>query len=153
MMKYSLAVRAWEHRLGKWQALTWAQRRLLFTCAACLPLFWLGLRVLGLARFQARLNSARISDREPLIQREVEALGELVNIAARCAPVPSSCLSRALLLGWLLRRRGTASHMRIGTRLVDGKLLAHAWIECGGVAINEPADVALVFRPLESVKG
>ena len=153
MMKFSLATRAWEHRLGKWQALTWAERWLLFTCAAWVSVFWLGLRVFGLARFQARLNSARIPDREPLTPREIVALGELVNIAARYTPVPSSCLSRALLLGWLLRRRGTASQMRIGAQLVDGKLLAHAWIECDGVPINESADVALVFRPLESVNG
>lgn len=153
MMKRWPAMRAWQHRLRKWLALTGTERRLLFTCAAWLALFWLGLRGWGLARFQARLNRAPIPDREPLTQREIVALGDLVNTAARYAPVPSSCLSRSLLLGWLLRRRGTASQMRIGARLVDGKLLAHAWIECDGVAINESADVAHVFRPLEPANG
>jgi hypothetical protein len=44
------------------------------------------------------------------------------------------CLTQALVVHRLLRRRGHASELRIGIRATSGKLQdAHAWVEYGGV--------------------
>ena len=137
-------------RWAQFSALSPAQRRALVVAWALLPLCWLGLRFMGLARLQAWLQ------RRPLAARprtpgaladpaDLRALGEAVNIAARHTPFPATCLTRSLLLGWLLRRRGVASDLRIGVRLTQGVLDAHAWVECGCVPVNDRPDIATQF--------
>jgi hypothetical protein len=113
-----------------------------------LPLFWLGVRTLGLRRMQAVMSRSR----QPFAKtngEEIRALSELVNRAAHHHPLPASCLTRSLLLAWLLRRRGWGSELRIGVRLNDGSLDAHAWLECDGIPVNDRADIAGDFRPFE----
>ena len=117
------------------------QKRMLLAAWLWLPLFWLGLRVLGLPRFQAWLLKAPAQSIFSLTLPAIKALGEAVNIAARHTPFPATCLTRSLLLGWLLRRRNVASKLRIGVRLTQGMLDAHAWVECEGVPVNDSPDV------------
>ena len=132
-------------RLAQFHNLTAMQKRTLLAAWLWLPLFWLGLRVLGLPRFQAWLLKAPARSALSLTLPVVSALGEAVNIAARHTPFPVTCLSRSLLLGWLLHRRGVASGLRIGVRLTQGNLDAHAWVECNGIPVNDWPDVASSF--------
>jgi hypothetical protein len=119
----------------------------LIAAAAWMPLFWLGLRTLGLARFQALLADSMGPPRNAMPLRDIQTFGELVNIAARHTPFPVTCLTRSLLLEWMLRRRGVDSQLRIGVRLTQGTLDAHAWVECDGVPVNDQPDVASHFAP------
>lgn len=64
----------------------------------------------------------------------------MVNSAAYRTLGKATCLERSLALWWLLGRQGIASSVRIGTRKVDDKFEAHAWVECEGIALNEPED-------------
>ena len=132
-------------RLVQFHDLNAMQKRTLLAAWLWLPLFWLGLRVLGLPRFQAWLLQAPARSALFLTLPVVKDLGEVVNIAARHTPFPASCLTRSLLLGWLLRRRGVASKLRIGVRLTQGILDAHAWVECQGVPVNDSPDVSSQF--------
>ena len=132
-------------RLLQFHNLNAMQKRTLLAAWLWLPLFWLGLRVLGLPRFQAWLLKTPARSALSLTLPIVRALGEAVNIAARHTPFPVTCLSRSLLLGWLLHRRGVASDLRIGVRLTQGKLDAHAWVEYEGIAINDSSDVNAQF--------
>ncbi|MBK7991648.1 MAG: lasso peptide biosynthesis B2 protein [Comamonadaceae bacterium] len=108
-----------------------------------------GLRVLGrVLRFQARppRSDCRLKRAgKAMSLPDIQALGELVNIAARHTLGPRTCLTRSLLLGWLLRRRGVASDLRIGVRLTNGVLDAHAWVECDGIPVNDRPDVGAQF--------
>ncbi len=131
--------------LAQFRALSQAEQRTLLAAAAWMPVFWLGLRVLGLPRFQARLERTRMPVCPAITLPEAQALGELVNIAARNTLGPRTCLTRSLLLGWLLRRRGVTSELRIGVRLTQGMLDAHAWVECEGVPVNDRPDVSAQF--------
>ena len=131
--------------LARWRSLSREEQRTLLTAAACMPIFWLGLRVLGLPRFQARLERARKPICPAITLPEVQALGELVNIAARHTLGSRTCLTRSLLLGWLLRQRGVQSQLRIGVRLTQEVLDAHAWVECEGVPVNDLPDVSAQF--------
>ena len=132
-------------RLVQFHNLNAMQKRMMLTSWLWLPLFWLGLRVLGLPRFQAWLLKAPARSAPSLTLPVIKALGEAVNIAARHTPFPATCLTRSLLLGWLLRRRNVASELRIGVRLTQGMLDAHAWLECEGIAVNGSPDVNAQF--------
>ena len=118
---------------------------MLVTASACMPIFWLGLRLLGLPRFQAWLECASKPACPAITLPEIQARGELVNIAARHTLGSRTCLTRSLLLGWLLRRRGVQSQLRIGVRLAQGALDAHAWVEYEGVPVNDLPDVSMQF--------
>jgi Transglutaminase-like superfamily len=134
-------------RVAQFRALSAAQQRVLLAAWLWLPLVWLGLRVMGLPRLQAWLQRRPLAP-EPakaLALPHIQALGDAVNIAARHTPFPVTCLTRSLLLGWLLRRRGVPSSLRIGVRLTQGAFAAHAWVECAGVPVNDRPDIAAQF--------
>ena len=132
-------------RLVQFHNLNAMQKRTLLTASAWMPVFWLGVRVLGLPRFQARLERARKPICPAITLPEIQALGELVNIAARHTLGPRTCLTRSLLLGWLLQRRGVQSQLRIGVRVTQGALDAHAWVECDGIPVNDRPNVSVQF--------
>ena len=81
---------------------------------------------------------------------EAAALGVAVNRAANHVFGPVTCLTRSLLLRWLLRRYGTTSDLCIGVRLEQGEFAAHAWVEKDGIPLNDrPEFVAryAIFDP------
>jgi hypothetical protein len=139
-------------RLAQFGNLSGAQKRTLVVAWLWLPVFWIGLRTLNLQRFQSRLQRKPFASARhpPMSQSEVQALAEAVNIAARHTPFHATCLTRSLLLCWLLKRRGVASELRIGVNLASGTLQAHAWVECAGSPVNDRADIADEFKPFAS---
>ncbi len=67
---------------------------------------------------------------------EVDALASTVaRAAAWCRPYPG-CLLRSLVLARLLIRRGLDADLVVGIRTQDGRLAAHAWVECEGRQID-----------------
>jgi len=131
--------------LRKFIALRPSERCTLLAAGLWMPGFWLGLRLLGLPRFWALLQRVPLAERPQVNFSQVQALSRLVNVAAHRTLGPRSCLTRSLLLGWLLRRRGIPATLRIGVRLVGGSLEAHAWVEYEGQPVNERPDVGLQF--------
>ncbi len=64
-----------------------------------------------------------------------ERIARAVARGSRLVPWPT-CLVRALAARRLLARHGHASELRLGVaRPAEGRFGAHAWLECGGVAI------------------
>lgn len=137
--------------LAQFRKLTLSQQRTLLAAALWMPVFWLGLRMLGLPRFQVWLRGSREPRWVVMTLDEIQALAELVNIAARHTLGPVTCLTRSLLLGWMLRRRGVESQLRIGVRLASGVLEAHAWLECEGAPVNDRRDVSDEFAPFSDL--
>jgi hypothetical protein len=68
-------------------------------------------------------------------------------------PLQALCLQRSLALHWLLRSYGVRSRVRIGTRLRDGSLDAHAWVEVCGVPMNERPDISAIFQMFDVESG
>ena len=136
-------------KLAKFAALPWSERRTLLAAVALLPLFWLGLQCFGLRRLQAWLQRPPATNAS-ISMNEIARLAALVNSAAGLAPIPATCLTRSLLLGWMLQRRGVTSQLRIGVRTNQGKLDAHAWVEYAGVPINDQPDVGQQFAAFQS---
>jgi len=143
-------VKSLKTKLEKFAALPWPERRTLLAAVALLPLFWLGLKCFGLRRLQAWLQRPLPATDASLSADEITRIATLVNGAAGLAPIPATCLTRSLLLGWMLRRRGVASQLRIGVRMNKGKLDAHAWVECAGVPINDQPDVGRQFAAFQT---
>lgn len=137
--------------LAKFYALPWPERRTLLDAMAWLPLFWLGLRVLGLRRFQAWLQLGNVLAERRISHEAILRIATLVNIAALHVPFPATCLTRSLLLSWMLRRRGVTSQLRIGVRITQGSLDAHAWIEYAGIPINDRPEVGEQFAPFADI--
>ncbi len=131
------------------RALPAREQKVLLASLALLPLFWLGLRLAGLRRFQAWLDRSPVAQRTPLTQAEAAALGVAVNRAANHVLGPATCLTRSLLLRWLLCRYGTTSDLRIGVRLEGNELAAHAWVEKDGVPINDRPEVVARYAAFE----
>jgi hypothetical protein len=143
-------------RFDQYRDLPAAERRLIVGMAILLPAIGAGLRLLGYRRTRALID--RMSD--PQIRRDhsmpvrpsVEAanrLGQLVRIAANHGPYRATCLRQSLALLFLLRRRGWPAELRIGVRREGDGLDAHAWVELEGFALNDIAEAAGRFAPLD----
>ena len=98
----------------------------------------------------AQASTAR-ADRDggPEAPSRADASGSAVERAARLGravvrmlsllPGDTRCLVRSLVLTRLLARRGIPARLVIGARTAPA-FLAHAWVECDGVAVLDPGD-------------
>jgi len=134
----------WE-RLQRFKALDSQARAIFLRAAVLLPVISLSLRIRGFRATQHSLQNfslfskAERSVLENVTDGEHFALAvRMVNSAARYGWGSPTCLEKSLALWWLLRRQGITSSIRIGARTTEGKLEAHAWVECEGAALNEP---------------
>ena len=143
------AVPAISRYFATYRALSGREQKVLLASLVLLPFFWLGLRLAGLQRFQAWLDRSPIARCAPLSQPEAAALGVAVNRAANHILGLATCLTRSLLLRWLLRRYGTPSDLRIGVRFEEGVLAAHAWVEKDGIPVNDNPDVVARFTAFD----
>lgn len=110
--------------------------------------FWPGLRWWGWPTMRAAVERRRFAPcglDEAGKQAEALTTAALVNRAARFPRWPRACLARSLLLIWLLRGRGIDAELRIGVRMLDGQLDAHAWVTRMGVPINDKTDIGEDF--------
>lgn len=63
-----------------------------------------------------------------------------------------TCLVRAVALIRLLRWHGiTSARLRIGVRMREGTLMAHAWVELGGEVLGDSESKIRVFTPMAGV--
>ncbi len=136
-------------KLSKFLALPEEEKRIFVSALFLLPLLSAALRVFRYQRLRAVLEGPPRAGRKPIGIGELATLGRAVNSAANYALGQPTCLTRSMLLCWLLRRRGIATQLRIGVKLDDGKLDAHAWVEHEGVPINDAEDVAQRFAPFD----
>ena len=136
-------------KLSKLASLSWPERRVLLQAMLLLPLFWAALRVLGLSRLNSLATQAPRAAGAPRLDVEPVTIGALINSAGNLVPFPSTCLTRSLLLVWLLHRRGLSGELRIGVRTIDGRLDAHAWVEYAGRPLNDAQDDAERFAAFE----
>lgn len=123
-------------RLAKLRALTWAEWHLLSAAALLLPLVGIGLRLLGFQRLWRGLGRWVVRERhwEAPTQARLEMatrVARMVGIAARHGPFPASCLRQALVLWFLLGRRGIPSRLHLGATRGGAGFAAHAWVELG----------------------
>jgi hypothetical protein len=113
------------------------ERIVLVQAWALFLLIELALRVLPFKRVRTLCDNAgrkgpeKSSEAVPSVSR----LAWLVEVAGRFTPVTATCLKQALVLSWLLGRRGIAATLHIGVARNAETLAAHAWLENNGQVI------------------
>lgn len=128
-------------RWSQWVRLSVADRRTLIGLAVALPLIDVAMRFAGLKRLQHWLLGRHHATRA-ISSNDVTAghrLAALAAIAGAHGLYRITCLRQALLLQWMLRRRGVHGSLQIGAlKTPEGTLDAHAWVELDGVALGQP---------------
>jgi hypothetical protein len=140
--------RRWPARFG---ALSWRDRGLLLEALvliSCLPLVLRVVRVQRLTGTLGRSFEGRRSAGGRVDETRAREIARVVAMAARHTPTANTCLHRSLTLWWVLGRRGLESHLKMGARLSDGALDAHAWVEHSGVVINDDPEAVAQYTPL-----
>ena len=124
---------------------------LFFQAWVLLLVFDLGLQVLPFRRIRELVARGRKGAGQLEADQAaatIRYLQWLVGVAGRNHLHRVRCLPRALVLQWLLGRRGIGADLRIGVRKEADGLDAHAWLEYGGQPIGEPQAVSAQFAPL-----
>jgi hypothetical protein len=131
----------------KWRGLPSTDRLLLLRVLAFLPAVAAALRVFGLRRVCRFLSGSAATQPEPWTDTagDAQAVGRLVDIAARRGVGRPTCLARSVTLWCLLHRRGIDGALRIGVRTIEGRVEAHAWVEHQGLVLNDADDVGERF--------
>ena len=80
-------------------------------------------------------------------------LERMVSVAGRLLPGTSTCLHRSIVLRRMLARRGLCARLRLGVRKSPDAFEAHAWVELAGRVLNDRADVAERYVPLQGMVG
>jgi len=136
-------------RLRKFLALAPAGRALVLRSLLLLPAVATLLRVRGMTRTMVsleRLGRRGAGDPGALAPQEI---ARLVNAAASLLRV--QCLPRSLVLWNFLRQRGLSAEVRLGvSKLANGGLSAHAWVELDGLPLNDGPDVFWRYAALPS---
>jgi hypothetical protein len=114
-------------------------------------------RLFGLRRLHRWATRPPARDFPEYQDPDPQTLGKLIAVAANHLPLPSTCLTRSLLLLWLLGRRGLRAELRIGVKRVGSGIESHAWVEIAGMPVNDAPGVADRFTvfdaPLSSAPG
>jgi hypothetical protein len=81
-------------------------------------------------------------------------LARCIRQGSRFSPVGTTCLSEAIAGRALLARYGHQGELRIGVVKNDGRLWAHAWLECADqVFIGNPAPSGKTYVPIVGAEG
>jgi hypothetical protein len=142
----SIQVSVWTkwHRFRKLPLL---ERELVLRAMAFLALAKVGLRVMGFRRWKQLIEhfSSRAPRRRILEPASQLEMAKQVTRAAHSAELHGlgtpNCLVRSLTLWWLLRREGIEGELHIGACKSESRFEAHAWVELGGVVLNDSSEV------------
>ena len=118
--------------------LPWSERFLLFKAWCLVGFVRVSLLVGRFARTKRLLGRLQRRPVPRLVARRKLArrVARMVELASHLIPGGRHCLTRAMALEVLLRRRGYGAEVKIGvTRDDSGKLIAHAWLHCEGVVL------------------
>ncbi len=141
-------------RLNRWRAfdqLSPRDRWIFLQALALLPLTAGALRLLSFARLQSLISTTlpRPSDGASSPLERVHATTRLVRLAAERGLFRVSCLPHSVVLWWLLRRQGINAVLRFGVRKASTEIEAHAWVEHGGIVLNDDDDVRERFAAFD----
>ncbi len=134
--------------IWRYLALERADRRLLWRAYIWLAAMDIALRVVGFRRLIRQPAALTEGSASPDALYRAERYARWLAIASRHHVVRARCLQRSLVLHHWLCRDGLPNRLRIGVRKGGGALQAHAWVEIGGIAVNERPAALATFVPL-----
>jgi hypothetical protein len=140
-------------QIQRFRALRQPARRLFLRAFVLLPLVSISLKWRGFRRTKAfleRFIRGPHLSKNLNVPARIALTARMVRAAGYYGIGHPNCLNLSLALWWLLARQGIASDLRVGVRKESEKLEAHAWVECGGVPLNEPELNHQQFAAFES---
>lgn len=79
---------------------------------------------------------------------DAAAVVRIFNRVAARHPLSHHCMHRSLALQRVLARRGIAAALRIGLGRKPNLFPGHAWLEIGGVVVNDDPEHVARYTPL-----
>ncbi len=126
-------------------------------CWLLLPFVELSVRLLGyrrsrrIATWLARMLGT-VRTRKALGERSsmsrARRFATIIECADRKSPLRYRCLARSLLLWMLLNAHRIDAEVCFGVAREDDSLIAHAWVGCGGIPVNERENIDNAFGKL-----
>jgi len=135
---------------SRFQGLNKYERLTLLRAGVGLLLVRLALAVFGfnrVYRFLTRQSVRRILLPDTSSERVMQT-ARMLEVAAYYVPFRVTCLSRSLVLRYLLLLQNVESKLCIGIRKKDGEFQAHAWIEYGEDVLNDHIDNVRSYTPI-----
>ena len=142
-------------KISKFLGLSPGQRWRFVQALFLLPITAAALRLLSFRRVAATLASLSSAVAEKARDDEAETLSQVlttarvVSLAARHGFFNATCLPKAMILWWLLRRQGIASDLRLGVRKEVEEVLAHAWVEYRGDPLDDEQNLRQHYLAFE----
>lgn len=139
--------------LHKFLGLSGRERRVFLKAAVLVTITAVALRFFGFRRVYRWMERRVPSWSEPTAGSGNAVQLMVAGVRRAAQPLPyATCLPQSLTLWWLLRRRGVQSQLRLGVRKEGEGLKAHAWVEVGGVALNDRDDVRHRYAAFEVIQ-
>lgn len=126
-----------------------AEWRAMVEAALLLPATGASLRVGGLRRTWRWLNRPAAAPADAPADLIDPVADAVAAVAYRFPLYHPSCLTRALVLRHLLRRRGIPAELRLGVSTTGGQFTAHAWVEHDGQVLNDSPAITRQYAPLD----
>ena len=134
-------------RLRQYLELTPAGRAVVLRSLLLLPAVAALLRVRGMAHTTALLKRQERrgeGDLGAITPREIARI-----VDATATLLRTKCLPRSLVLWHFLHRRRASAEVRLGvSKLTEGGLAAHAWVELDGIPLNASSEVLAHYAAL-----
>jgi hypothetical protein len=140
--------------LIKVRQLSWKDRGFLLSSVVLLPVAHLALLILGYHRLQAMIDALFRSRRnikynaEENLLRRAQEIAYIVFLASEHGIYKPSCLRRSLVVWGFIRSEGIPAKIIFGVRQLNGRLEAHAWVECNDQVVNDAPSVGITYRKL-----
>ena len=144
MRRFNSALR-WRWR--RWRGLNPSERRTFIAALCMFPAVTLAMRAFGFGRVYAVLG--RGAQKTSQVSETCEVCAEMVELAARNSLIHPTCLVRSLVLWRFLRTRGIESSLRIGVRMREKKMEAHAWVERAGRVLNDMPEIGKQYAAFD----
>jgi hypothetical protein len=145
-----------KNRLRQLAELSLLQWWIILVAIFMLPMIALSLRFSGFKQTKNRMSLLipasidGISAGEDNLSR-AQLISRAVVIAGNHGVYRANCLKQALLLWWLLARRGILSELKLGTQKIpQDTFSAHAWVEYRGNVLIGESNIEDRFLAFES---
>jgi hypothetical protein len=84
---------------------------------------------------------------------DVQRLAIAMRRAARFGLFRPKCLVQSLALRLMLEDAGiSGAIVRVGVQVVDGRFIAHAWVEYNGVVTGDDPEAVARYQPLSGIQ-
>jgi hypothetical protein len=133
-------------------ALSARRRALLIASLLLLPFIDISLRLAGYNKTRLILDRAYLHRRQDPGANRAQVLQDVawaVSAASRRVPFAASCLRRSILIAQFLRQHRITAKIQFAVRRSNGRLAAHAWVECDGEIVGDSPAIAREFTILD----